>query len=386
MSDEERRARIAVRHALGPAHRVASPQDAARAMVALHATEAATVHLSCWARVGGFELGDVDRALYEHRTLVKQLGMRRTLFAMPRDLLPAVWGSAARRVEGQERRAITKDVVAAALDEQPELWLDRVGAQVVQALRAEPNGLTASEVRAVVPEVDVRLAAAAGSGSAVSRVLRHLGLTADAVRATNTGHWQDLRPRWVATEAWISGAHVTAEEADGWRELVRRWLATFGPGTEADIVWWLGATKGIVRQALAQLDAVAVSLDHVDQAGWLLPDDLDEPEDPGPWTALLPILDPTVMGWSQRGFYLGPHREQLFDRSGNAGTTAWVDGRVVGCWFQDDLGTVELVLLERVGARARRALGEQAAGLTALLNGTRITTSIPSPVMLSARR
>ena len=27
---------------------------------------------------------------------------------------------------------------------------------------------------------------------------------------------------------------------------------------------------------------------------------------PGPWVALLPVLDPTVMGWKERGFYLGP--------------------------------------------------------------------------------
>ena len=26
-----------------------------------------------------------------------------------------------------------------------------------------------------------------------------------------------------------------------------------------------------------------------------------------PWAALLPVLDPTVMGWKERGFYLGPH-------------------------------------------------------------------------------
>lgn len=32
--------------------------------------------------------------------------------------------------------------------------------------------------------------------------------------------------------------------------LVRRWLCAYGPGTEADLVWWLGATKTAVRRCL----------------------------------------------------------------------------------------------------------------------------------------
>lgn len=137
--------------------------------------------------------------------------------------------------------------------------------------------------------------------------------------------------------------------ADGYREIVRRWLHTFGPGTEADLVWWLGATKTVVRAALIELDAVAVSLDH-GGTGWLLPDDLDEVPDPGPWVALLPVLDPTVMGWQRRDFYLGAYADQLFDGRGNAGTTAWVDGRIVGCWIQDAAGAVQVRLLEQVSS------------------------------------
>ena len=40
----------------------------------------------------------------------------------------------------------------------------------------------------------------------------------------------------------------------------------------------------------------------------------------GPGLALLPVLDPTVMGWKERDFYLGGHGPALFDRNGNAGT------------------------------------------------------------------
>ena len=137
---------------------------------------------------------------------------------------------------------------------------------------------------------------------------------------------------------------------------MRRWLATFGPGTEDDIVWWLGATKAAVRAALADLGAVEVALDG-GATGWLLPDDVEPADDAvEPWAALLPVLDPTVMGWKERDFYLGPHGPQLFDRNGNAGTTAWWDGRIVGCWVQDDDGVVvRPAARERRRRRARRA-------------------------------
>ncbi|WP_320068717.1 DNA glycosylase AlkZ-like family protein [Micromonospora sp. RTGN7] len=113
--------------------------------------------------------------------------------------------------------------------------------------------------------------------------------------------------------------------AAGYRELVHRWLYSFGPGTENDPVWWLGATKTVVRKALAGLGAVPVTLD-TGTAGWLRADDLDRVDDPGPWAALLPVLDPTVMGWQGRGFHLGPHRDLLFERRGNAGPATWLGG------------------------------------------------------------
>ena len=168
--------------------------------------------------------------------------------------------------------------------------------------------------------------------------------------------------------------------ADGYAELVRRWLARFGPGTETDLVWWLGATKGAVRAALAEVGAVEVSLESGAPA-YLLPDDV-EPVDPvEPWAALLPVLDPTVMGWKERAFHLGEHGPALFDRNGNAGTTAWWDGRVVGCWVQDDDATVAVRLLEDVPAAGREALRGEAARLTAWLAGERVGTVYPSPAM-----
>jgi hypothetical protein len=383
VSDDQRRARLAVRHALAPQAQVPTPEAATRAMTVLHATEPATVYLSCWARVPGVRVADVDRALSGDRSLVKQLAMRRTIFVFPRDLLPAVLPSAAARVAGAGRARMAKDLVAAGVTDDGGAWLDRARAAVLAALEVAPDGLTALELRTTVAAIDVRVAPPSGEPWGASRVLVLLGAAGDIVRGTNTGHWRTSRPKLTLTRHWLGGDPVRLDPAAGYRELVRRWLYSFGPGTEADLVWWLGSTKAVVRTALAEVGAVAVSLDGGD-TGWLLPDDLDDVPDPGPWVALLPVLDPTTMGWQARDFYLGPHGDRLFERRGNAGTTAWVDGRAVGCWVHDPDGTVRVHLLEAVSPDRERALRDEAERLTAWLSGQRVATGYVSPAMKDA--
>ncbi|GAA3879428.1 winged helix DNA-binding domain-containing protein [Streptomyces sedi] len=380
VTDAERRARLATRHALAPAWRVDSPPDAARAMTVLHATEPATVSLSCHARMRSLTTRRMDHALFTDRSLVKQLAMRRTLFVFPRDLLPAAWAGASARVAATERARITRDVVAAGLASDGDDWLDRAREEVLALLADHPEGLTAREIRGAVPMIDVRVAVRPGDPWTASRVLTQLGATADLVRGTNTGGWHSSRPRWTLMRSWLGAVPAPMTAAEGYREITRRWLYSFGPGTEDDLVWWLGATRTIVRGALADVGAVPVSLDDGTN-GWLLADDVDEVADPGPWAALLPVLDPTVMGWRARDFYLGPHRDLLFERRGNAGTTAWVNGRTVGCWTQDESGRVRTRLLERVSADERRLLEAEAERLTAWLAGFRVPTVYTSPAM-----
>jgi hypothetical protein len=92
------------------------------------------------------------------------------------------------------------------------------------------------------------------------------------------------------------------------------------------------------------------------------------------------------MGWKERAFYLdADHTPYLFDSNGNGGTTAWWDGRIVGCWVQDDDGAVQVVLREDVGAEGRAGLDAEAERLTTWLDGVRVSTVYASRQMKSAR-
>ncbi len=382
--DSERRARLARRHAVAPGHRATDPEAATRAVTVLHSTEPASVYLSLQARVDGLSVAEVDRVLYEDRTLVKQLAMRRTLFVFPRDLLPAAWGSASARVATTIGARLVKEVEAHGVAPDGAAWLEEAKAAVVDAL-AGGVALTAQELRERVPELEGRLQLATGKKYAANvsvapRVLTQLGVEGVLVRGENAGHWRLSKPRWTLMSDWLDDVPPAAKPDEGYAELVGRWLRSFGPGTEDDLVWWLGATKGAVRSALAAVGAVEVSLDG-GATGWVLPDDVDPVDEVEPWAALLPVLDPTVMGWKQRDFYLGGHGPQLFDTNGNAGTTAWWDGRIVGCWVQDDAGVVEVRTLARLPKAALAALEVEAARLTDWLDGVRIGTVYPSSAM-----
>lgn len=387
VSDAERRARLAVRHALHPGHRVADPAAATRAMTVLHATEAASVHLAVHARTEGVPPADVDRALYEDRSIVKQLAMRRTLFVFPRDLLPAAWGSASARVAGEQQRRVARDAEKHGIAADGEAWLAAARAAVVERLTGS-DPVSAKQLREEVPEVSGAITINegkkyGGTFNLAPRVLGYLGAEGLLVRGPNAGHWRLSKPSWTLMDAWLGEEVVSLDAGEGYAELVRRWLRTFGPGTIEDVQWWLGATKGATRAALAAVGAVEVGLED-ERTGWLLADDLERVPAVEPWAALLPTLDPTTMGWKERGFYLDPdHVPLLFDTNGNAGSTAWWDGRIVGAWVQDEEGTVGVVPCPGVdvGSEGRAALAREAERLTTWLDGVRITNVYGSRLM-----
>lgn len=382
----ERRARLMRRHHLLPADRAAGVAEASDSLVCLHATDPATVVLSAWARVDGLTVADVDKALYADRTLVKHLCMRRTLFVFRRELLGTIVAAASQRVAEQERRRLARDVEKAGLHEDGAGWLRQAEAAALAGLDRLGEA-TSTELRAAVPLLEGSMTYAldkpyGGTIPVGPRVLTCLSAAGLVLRASNRGGWNASRPAWAHTATWLGADPVLPPEREARADLVRRWLRAFGPATEADLQWWLGSTVTAARQALADVGAVAVDLHG--EPGVVLPDDLDPVAPPEPAAALLPGLDPTTMGWSRRDWYLGPHKAQVFDASGNGGPTAWWDGRIVGGWAQAADGEVVLQLLEDVGADARAALDLEAERLTAWLDGLRVMHRFPSPLSKSA--
>ncbi|MFF9842409.1 winged helix DNA-binding domain-containing protein [Streptomyces sp. NPDC020422] len=377
---EERRARLALRHRLAGAARAETAEEVAGALVALHATDPATVFLATGARLGADRdpVAEVERALYEERTLTRMHGMRHTVFVVPSGLAAAVHHSTADAAAARERASLLKHLAAGSdLD---AVWLAETERQVLAELAARGEA-TGAELGSAVPRLREQYVYGVGTAqegpqAVSSRVLRVLGMEGRIARGRPQGGWTSSRYRWALTPA-----HAELPPAEARSELVRHWLAAYGPATEADLKWWTGWKVTDVRRALAAVDARQVLLDE--GPGHVLPDDLDpvRPDAAGPWAALLPALDPTAMGWQSRDWYLDPdHRPALFDRSGNIGPTVWWNGRIVGGWAQRPDGRIVHRLLTDVGAEAARAVEAEAARLAEWVGEVRITPRFRTPL------
>jgi len=378
----ERRNRLARRHFLSENHPVT---HVVAGLVGLHATDPATPYLSLWARAPGFATADLDRELYENRSVVKHLAMRRTLWVVSADDLALIQPAVSDRVADNERRRLIGDVQKAGVTGNGERWLEAGSAAVLRYLR-EHGAASSTELRTALPELAGTYDPAPGKryGGAVSiapRVLTVLSARGEIVRGTNDGAWTTSRPRWITTADWLTGPGAQPVE-NPHAELTRRWLRACGPATVADIKWWFGSTLTAVRKTLSDIGAVEVDVDG--SPGYALSDDLEPEPEVAPWGALLPGLDPTTMGWYDRDWYVGRHRGQVFDTNGNAGPTAWWTGRVVGGWYQDADARVHVQLLDDPGREGRRGLQRKADELTAWLDGVRISPRFPSPLSKAA--
>jgi hypothetical protein len=384
VSNGERRARLAIRHHLAPTARVSDVVRLAGDLVGLHGSDPATVFLSAAARSRkpAAAVRALERALYDDRTLVRTLCMRRTMFVVPLDVVPVVQAACTDPLVAAERRKLVRLIEEHGIASDGARWLREVEAKTLAELAARGEA-TGSELSKAVPGLREQLSFGegrkwAGTVGMSTRVLFLLSTEQRVVRGRPKGSWTSSQYRWSPMDAWLPGG-VPSMAADAARtELARRWLATFGPATATDLKWWTGWTVAQTKMALAAVGAVEVELDE--GAGWVLPDDDGPVRAPARWVALLPALDPTTMGWRERVWYLGDHGKALFDTNGNAGPTVWLDGRVVGAWAQRRSGEIAHKLLEDVGRDAVAAVEGAAAELESRLRDVRVTPRFPTPL------
>jgi hypothetical protein len=377
----ERRARLATRHRLAPTARTDDAVAIADGVVALHATDPASVFLSAAARMRTPAVEPLERALYDDRLLVRTLCMRRTMFVLPVPMVPVVQAACTDALVPQQRKR-TLAMLADAGIADPAGHLQALEEATVAALdqRGEATG---AELSKLVPGLGRQLLVGKGTRwegtvGMTTRVLFLLSTEQRVVRGRPRGGWTSSQYRWSPMSSWLPATlpRPTADEARV--ALAGRWLRAFGPATVDDLKWWSGLTLGQVRKALSALDVEEVDLDGA--PGIVLADDVAPTRAPRSWVALLPSLDPTTMGWRRRDWYLGGHAKALFDTNGNAGPTVWLDGRVVGGWAQRKTGEVAFGLLEDVGSAAADAVEAEAARLTAWLGAVRVTPRFPTPL------
>lgn len=383
ITTDERRARLAVRHRLAPGARTDDDLVAvARSVVALHATDPSTVVLAAMARMREPDATAVEHALYEDRHLVRMLAMRRTMFTCASEDASLLQRSSSDAVAATERRRLVALLEEKGVTNDATRWLDRVEAKTLAAI-TELGPAAASDLTKIVPELAIQIPVNegkryAGTIGVSSRVLNLMGMEGHLARARPKGRWTSSQHRWARLDTWLGAPLAEIPAAEAQAELARRWLERFGPGTIADLRWWTGWTLGATRAAVASLDTEEVDLDGT--VAVVLAGDAEPIPEPEPWVALLPGLDPTTMGWQERGWYLGDHKPHVFDRNGNAGPTVWIDGRIAGGWAHRRSGEVVFRLLEDVGAERVASVAVRAAELERWLGEIRVVPRFSAPL------
>ena len=381
ITDEQRRARLGLYHRLASPNPSGSVAEIAHSVVALHSSDPATVYLSVRARNSSLNIADIEASLYTDKSVVRVLGMRRTLFVVPRADVPLlVWGCAEPMVRAETTR-LERMLLEAGISDDPGPWLKQAMEETLAAIR-EVGEAAAAELTKVVPALAHQINFGegrrwAGKVGVSTRVLFLLATNAQIVRSRPRGSWISGQYRWSAFEDWVEGPLPRLDRDQARADLLRRWLAQYGPGTVTDMQWWTGWPLTAVRKALEQVGAIEVGLST--GSGYVLNED-DLPTEPSPWAAFLPGLDSTVMGWKERDWYLGTHGPRLFDTNGNAGPTVWWEGRIVGGWGQRDNGEVAYRLLDDIGIDGGQQVEQAAEALQTWLGQTTVTPRFRTPM------
>jgi len=356
--------RMARSHLAQPAEG-AGPDDIASVLCGVHAQILTAAELSIGRRIAGGTRADVQRALWEERTLVKTFGPRGTVHIVATADLP-MWTGALSALPSSVPRH--PDPVRFT----PE--------QSEQVIRAIDEGLAGGPL--TVDELTVAIRERAGPWAVEE--------TMDAFQV-KWPRWRQLTSmaahRGVLCFGPPRGRNVTYTNPRTWlasfqpaegelavRTLLTRYLHAYGPATPQHFAKWLAIPP---RHAAGLFDASARELEPIDLDGeqaWVVAGDNATPTEPHRGVRLLPYFDAFVVACQprERLFPGGAAARAL--AGGQAGNypVLLVDGVVGGVWHQRRSGRRVEITVEPIAsltATQRRALDDEAELVGAVMEG-----------------
>jgi len=352
------------------------------ALVALHASDPASVYLSVLARSATSAVADVSDALYGQRALVRWLAMRRTLFVFAREDVPMIQAAVSTQLAAALRRQllarIGRNGIQPAVQQNLTGWLAAAEERIEKSVDRHGSA-TGAELRAGEPALRSTIPARTRSETAqalTSPLLTLMSAEGRLVRGTPVGAWTTRGHRWEHVTAWWPEGLPPIDPFEARASLARRWLERFGPATVGDLQWWTGWNKTTTRTALSRLPIEEVDL-HGHPGVDLRQAGLPPPQDPA--AALLPCLDPTPMGWRHRDWFTAVDPALIYDTAGNIGPTIWWDGELIGAWASTSSGIRTEIVADR-GRQAAAAVESAAARLQHRLDGITVTPAVRTPL------
>jgi hypothetical protein len=344
------------RHALTEPATDADPAGIAGVLCGAHAQVLSAAELSIGRRIAGASRADVQRALWEDRTLVKTFGPRGTVHLLPTADLPmwtgalsALPSSGPLHPEPVRFTAEQADEVVAAIGDalaDAELTVDELTEAIVDRTGPWAGERTMEAFQDFWPR------------------WRQLTSTAAHRGVLCFGPNRDRKVTYTNPHRWLPGFRPGGGDA-ALRTLVARYLHAYGPATPQHFARWLSIPP---RRAVELFDELAGELEYVEldgAPGWVTAGDTGTPPRPHRGVRLLPYFDAYVVAGQPRDrLYPGAAATRGLSPAGQAGNypVLLVDGVVGGVWHQRRSGrklAITVEPLRQLTAAQRRQLDDE---------------------------
>ncbi len=267
-------------------------------------------------------VGDVRKALWKDKTLVKTWLMRGTLHVIPAEDLP-LYSAAMRTRWIRPRNSWLK------FFQMTEPELNKLANTIGRALNGQP--MTREEILAVAGKGQselVRRWLRSGWGGLLKPVARRGLLCFGPKRGPSV--------TFVRPQEWL-GSWRDVDPDTALVEVARRYLRAYGPATKSDFArWWGGATwPGVGNAAWSGLAKELMSVSVEGVRADMLARDLDAllKMKVKPSVQLLPAFDPYVLGHASRDhLFERIHAPKVSRTAGWISAVVLADGRVEGTW------------------------------------------------------
>jgi len=299
--------------------------------------------LSLRARVRGLRPENVEKALWQDRTLAKIWCMRGTVHLVPSDDL-AVF---ARGSTGR----VNRDTAWLEGHGYPAKMINRAMDALHPALNRPRTRKELADVIAKTLGVSAHRKSGRGWGSPTtapgimidgkSLPLGYLVFLACYRGIACAGPPQGNEATFVRPDVWLrKWRDLPVEEAE--TELLRRYLGGYGPATVKDFFAWARMTLTAARAIWARLAGEVAPVRVGGETAWVLEKDLPalrRAKVKRPNVRLLPYFDSFLMGHDKRAHLIdSKDYKRVYLPAGWIAPVVLVDGRVAGVWSYERKG------------------------------------------------
>jgi hypothetical protein len=352
------------RHALAEPATDLGPAEIARVLCGAHAQVLSAAELSIGRRIAGATRTDVQRALWDDRSLIKTFGPRGTVHLLPTADLPmwtgalsALPSSVPKHPEPVRFTPEQADEVIAAIGDalaDVELTVDELTEAIVDRTGPWAGERTMEAFQGKWPR------------------WRQLTSTAAHRGMLCFGPNRGRKVTYTNPQRWLPGFRPADGDA-ALRTLVRRYLYAYGPAVSEHFARWLSIPP---RRAAELFDQLSGELELVEldgEPGWVIEGDTGTPQQPHRGILLLPYFDAFVVAGHPRDrLYPGTAGTRGLTPAGQAGNypVLLVDGVVGGVWHHRRSGRkVDITVepLRELTATHRKQLDDEVELVGAVL-------------------